>query len=103
MLPMNYDELNKEKKRDLSTLWGIMIFLALFIGLPLAISYFSGSSSNRNVSNQTQSDCDPNYTPCVPNTSYDLNCADVGHQVTVVGTDDDHLDGDGDGIGCESY
>jgi hypothetical protein len=39
-----------------------------------------------------------------PNTtSGDLDCAQIGHPVAV-GPDDPHrLDGDGDGIGCESY
>jgi len=47
--------------------------------------------------------CDPNYTPCVPNVSYDLDCKDVGFQVQVIGYDRHRLDRDGDGRGCESY
>lgn len=48
--------------------------------------------------------CDPNYAGwCVPIVPYDLDCKDIGHRVTVVGIDIHHLDGDGDGIGCESY
>jgi endonuclease YncB( thermonuclease family) len=47
--------------------------------------------------------CNPNYTPCVPNSASDLNCSDVGHPVKVVGSDPYNLDGDGDGSGCESY
>lgn len=47
--------------------------------------------------------CSPDYDPCVPDVSYDLDCSDVGEQVTVVGNDPYGLDGDGDGIGCESY
>jgi len=50
------------------------------------------------------SNCDPNYTPCVPNVSYDLNCADIGFRVRVIGTDVHGFDGnDNDGLGCESY
>lgn len=49
------------------------------------------------------SNCDPNYTPCIPNVSYDLDCADVGKQVRVIGTDTHRLDREGDGYGCESY
>lgn len=45
--------------------------------------------------------CDPNYTGCVPNTGYDVDCAEVGGPVEVIGTDVDGLDADGDGIGCE--
>jgi hypothetical protein len=48
--------------------------------------------------------CDPNYSgACVPVTSGDLDCADVGAPVRVTGEDRHRLDGDGDGRGCESY
>jgi micrococcal nuclease len=46
--------------------------------------------------------CNPNYTPCVRNAAGDLDCRDVGRRVRVVGSDPYHLDGDGDGYGCES-
>lgn len=49
------------------------------------------------------SNCDPNYSPCVPNVSYDLNCPDIGFSVRVLGTDKHGFDRDGDGYGCESY
>lgn len=49
------------------------------------------------------SNCDPNYTPCIPNVSYDLDCDDVRQQVRVIGTDTHRLDKEGDGYGCESY
>lgn len=48
-------------------------------------------------------ECDTNYVPCVDDVLYDLDCADVGFQVRVVGVDTHNLDGDGDGYGCESY
>jgi len=32
---------------------------------------------------------------------YDLNCADIGHQVRVDGADPHGLDRDRDGVGCE--
>jgi beta-lactam-binding protein with PASTA domain len=48
--------------------------------------------------------CDPNYAGyCVPNVPYDLNCADIGHIVRVVGIDRFGFDGDGNGLGCEAY
>jgi len=50
-----------------------------------------------------KSSCDPNYTPCVPNVSYDLDCPDIGFSVTVIGSDPHRFDRDGDGYGCESY
>jgi len=46
--------------------------------------------------------CDPNYTGCVPDTGYDVDCDEVSGPVEVIGTDVDGLDADGDGIGCES-
>ncbi len=50
------------------------------------------------------SGCDPNYTPCVPISAADLDCADIGFSVTIVGGDPHGLDGnDNDGLGCESY
>jgi hypothetical protein len=50
------------------------------------------------------SGCDPNYEgACVPIVPYDLNCADIGAMVTVVGDDPNRFDADGDGYGCESY
>ena len=45
--------------------------------------------------------CDPNYSPCVPAYPPDVDCAEVGGSVTVVGSDPHGLDADGDGIGCE--
>lgn len=48
--------------------------------------------------------CNPNYTPCVPNSAADLDCADIGFKVKIVGTDVYRLDGkDKDGYGCEAY
>ncbi len=50
------------------------------------------------------SNCDPNYSPCVPNVGYDLDCPDIGFQVQVIGVDHHGFDGnDNDGLGCESY
>ena len=52
----------------------------------------------------TTSSCHPNYSPCIPNVAGDLNCADIGIQVTVIDADPYGLDGnDNDGLGCESY
>jgi hypothetical protein len=53
--------------------------------------------------------CDPNYTPCVP-IDTDVDCKGgkgngpsyVAGPVRVVGSDPYRLDGDGDGVGCES-
>ncbi|WP_432836036.1 hypothetical protein [Dactylosporangium sp. CA-092794] len=53
--------------------------------------------------------CNPNYTPCVPNDPVDVDCAGgsgngpsyVQGPVHVIGSDPYKLDSDGDGIGCE--
>jgi micrococcal nuclease len=45
--------------------------------------------------------CNPNYDPCIPNSSTDLDCGDLSVTVRVVGADVYRLDGDGDGWGCE--
>ena len=51
-----------------------------------------------------QSNCHPSYVPCVPDVPYDLDCADIGFPVTVIGPDEYRLDNnDPDNIGCESY
>jgi len=51
-----------------------------------------------------RSNCDPNYSPCVPLVSYDLDCPDIGFSVRVLGSDPHGFDGnDNDGYGCESY
>ena len=57
---------------------------------------------------QAQSNCDPNYSGCVPVAS-DVDCAGgkgngpayVRGPVTVTGSDIYGLDSDGDGVGCE--
>jgi micrococcal nuclease len=50
------------------------------------------------------SNCDPNYSPCVPYVEGNgLNCADIKKKVKVIGVDHNKFDGNGDGYGCESY
>ena len=61
------------------------------------------NATRRTVAGGASASCNPNYTPCVPNSASDLNCPDVGHPVKVVGSDPYNLDSDGDGSGCESY
>jgi hypothetical protein len=48
--------------------------------------------------------CQPGYSPCLARVA-DLNCADIPaskRPVRVTGSDPYRLDGDGDGIACES-
>ena len=61
-----------------------------------------GTSSLSSTSYE-DGECNPNYSPCIPDDSHDLDCADVGTRVEVVGVDEYRLDRDGDGYGCESY
>jgi len=54
----------------------------------------------------TGSGCDPNYAGgCVPPYPPDVDCAQLRARgigtVWIVGSDPHHLDGDGDGLGCE--
>ncbi len=48
--------------------------------------------------------CDSNYQGgCVPDTYYDVDCDEVqGYDLSVVGTDVNGLDRDGDGLACEA-
>ncbi len=51
----------------------------------------------------TRSNCDSNYSGCVPVVEYDLDCSDIGFMVRVLGSDKHRFDADHDGYGCESY
>lgn len=60
------------------------------------------SSAGSSVSPVPGAQCDANYEgACVPPYPPDVNCADVGTPVRVVGGDPHRLDGDGDGTGCD--
>lgn len=48
------------------------------------------------------SDCDPNYSGCVPPYPPDVNCPEVDGPVTVIGDDPHGLDRDGDKQACEN-
>jgi hypothetical protein len=45
-------------------------------------------------------DCMSGYDPCLPIRG-DMNCPDIGHPVSVTGSDPYGLDRDGDGVGCD--
>ena len=58
----------------------------------------------RTTASRPATGCDPNYRgACVPPYPPDVDCADVGRPVTVVGDDPHRLDGDGNGTGCERF
>ncbi len=44
--------------------------------------------------------CMTGYSPCLPIVA-DLDCGEIGHPVTVTGSDPYRLDRDGDGTGCD--
>jgi micrococcal nuclease len=70
--------------------------------LPVQSSSTSAARGAASPSVSSNSNCNPNYTPCIPNASYDLDCGDLSVSVHVVGTDVYRLDRDGDGYGCET-
>jgi hypothetical protein len=80
----------------------VTVLAILAAALALAGCSTSGGDSGNGSGNQSAS-CSPDYDPCVPDASYDLDCADIGQEVEVVGDDVYGLDADGDGYGCESY
>lgn len=88
------------------------IAIGLFIALMIvagAITFFihkanvNNSDKYENEVFSTKSECNPNYSECVSNVSYDLDCKDIRKRVEIIGKDVYNLDADGDNIGCESY
>lgn len=59
--------------------------------------------ATRQSSRAGSTGCSPHYSPCVPDSASDLNCADIGFSVQVIDTDVYGLDADADGTGCDSY
>jgi endonuclease YncB( thermonuclease family) len=86
-----------------SGLWGHCRKGAVPLRATRGVSTGPVNAPKTSVAGGSSPNCNPNYTPCVPNSKDDLNCPDVGHAVKVVGSDPYNLDGDGNGYGCESY
>ena len=76
--------------------------------LPAAGQTPGGTAAETPEGSSGASDCHPAYDPCLPNLSGDaLNCGDLPSSLKPVrlrqiGVDPYRLDGDRDGIGCES-
>jgi endonuclease YncB( thermonuclease family) len=84
-------------------LWGQCRAGSVPLRATRGVSTGTVNATRKTVAGGSSAGCNPNYTPCVPNSPSDLNCTDVGHSVKVVGSDPYNLDGDGDGYGCESF
>jgi len=54
----------------------------------------------RQEEQQPATNCMAGYSPCLPIRG-DMNCPEIGHPVTVTGSDPYGLDRDRDGIGCD--
>lgn len=89
---------------DRDTAMGCLLWL-LFLSLPAILIWLSESNDQPQPASVRPSSgvsaCDPNYSGCVPDVPYDLDCSDVSGPVYVRGSDPNGFDGDGDGIGCE--
>lgn len=71
----------------------VLVSLGLLTWLLIGVSGTYAQDSN----------CNPNYSGCLSNSAYDLDCGEVKKSVKVTGSDVFGLDRDGDGVGCESY
>jgi len=71
-------------------------------------SLSSGKSGTASASPKasTSSQCDPNYSPCIPISATDLDCPDLYARgissIRVIGVDIHKFDRDRDGIACEA-
>jgi len=92
---------------------GIVILASVIVqacssGTSISSKAANGPNVNNTETSATSSQCDPNYSGCVPIAS-DVDCAGgrgngpayVKGPVKVIGKDIYKLDRDGDGLGCE--
>lgn len=84
-----------------AALIGAIWIVSWIAGSPTHINW-TGEEAPARVSSGYRPACDPNYSGCVPDPGYDVDCAEVGETVRVIGTDIDGLDADGDGYGCDA-
>lgn len=91
---------------DIGATYGrVLLTLAVFALASLLVGCSQSNEPDAGIERLSllRGSCDPNYTGCVPLVDYDLDCADVGRAVEVLGVDIHRFDADGDGYGCESY
>lgn len=86
-------------------IWGgialVFVFGALDIFGVIDIDTQESKPARAPIEQSAGPACDPNYTGCVPDLPYDVDCDEVAGPVEVIGSDVDGLDADNDGIGCE--
>ena len=73
--------------------WAYVVLAAMAAG---TIYYLSTDDEGQSPPQQPR-----NFVPA--DNGGDLDCADIGKMIYVGSNDPNHLDGDGDGWGCESY
>ena len=108
-LSKTYDSPNYSKVILMKKLVIAMGLIAVMVGICKNTAPLKRANSNAPVNESKPStECDPNYSGCVPIAS-DVDCAGgsgngpayVKGPVRVIGQDIYDLDRDGDGIGCE--
>jgi len=94
----------EKAKKNKVGLWGKCPDAKLDPYKPLSSGKSGAASASPKASNSSQ--CDPNYSPCIPISATDLNCPDLYARgissIRVIGTDVHKFDRDRDGIACEA-
>ena len=94
----------EKAKKDKVGLWGKCPGTKLDPYKPLSTGKSGVASANPEPSDSSQ--CDPNYSPCIPISATDLNCPDLYalgiSSIKVIGTDIHKFDRDRDGVACEN-
>ena len=94
----------EKAKKDKVGLWGKCPGTKLDPYKSLSTGKSGVASANPRPSDSSQ--CDPNYSPCIPISATDLNCPNLYalgiSSIKVIGTDIHKFDRDRDGIACEN-
>ena len=94
----------EKAKKDKVGLWGKCLGTKLDPYKSLSTGKSGVASANPKTSDSSQ--CDPNYSPCIPISATDLNCPNLYalgiSSIKVIGTDIHKFDRDRDGIACEN-
>lgn len=94
----------EKAKKDKIGLWGKCPGTKLDPYKPLSTGKSGVTSANSKPSDSSQ--CDPNYSPCIPVSLQDLDCPNLYalgiSSIKVIGTDIHKFDRDRDGVACEN-